>query len=63
MYPFETYGRDGPVVWYRDGCRLLDSKALTMPKELAAMGLRVGRQAARIPTFISILNSIKNEKL
>ena len=31
---------------------------LTIPKRFAASGLRVGRQAAMIPTFISILDKV-----
>lgn len=56
MYPFEALGRDGPVVGCRDAYRLLDVRALTVPRKLAAMGFRVGRQAAIIPTFISVLD-------
>jgi hypothetical protein len=37
-------------------------KALTVPKKSAARGLRVGRHAAMIPAFISILPNVSKRE-
>lgn len=62
MYPFEMCGRESAVLPYRDPYRdpnlSPDVSALTAPKKFAASGLSVGKQAAIMPTFISILDDM-----